>query len=277
MRQFFRGWRSARSWAATDQRRVDIFRYYPFPTNYFTSKAVKLFKRFWKIVDTTQPQVQKDPKVRQPFFKNVEARDQTRLGRSRSLCALNSTTGPNASQFASKPFASIREVAHQLFVNNVLRRVSNSQTQELRRRTVRQLFGGNSAPFFALVGVSLASGTGIITKEDEIECVCKEVRQTARKTRDHLSNVKEDNGTEKPTTWTLNDFAIGPAIAKGCSAVVYSAKCLANGFQTLGGGNQQSTQQNEEYPLALKMMFNFHAESKILLNVITILIIFYLS
>ena len=276
MRQFFRGWRSARSWAATDQRRVDIFRYYPFSTNYFTSKAVKIFKRFWKIVDTTHPQVQKDPKVRKPFFKNVEARDQARLGRSRSLCALNSTTtGPNASQFASKPFASIREVAHQLFVNNVLRRVSNSQTQELRRRTVRQLFGGNSAPFFALVGVSLASGTGIITKEDEIECVCKEVRQTARKTRDHLSNVKEDIGTEEPkTTWTLNDFAIGPAIAKGCSAVVYSAKCLADGFQTIGG-NPQSTPQNEDYPLALKMMFNFHAESKTEQDIIAILILMY--
>ena len=221
---------------------------------------MKIFKRFWNIVDTTQPQVQKDPtKVGQPFFKNVEARGQGRLGRSRSLCALNTT--PNVSQFASKPIASIREAAHQLFVNNVLRRVSNSQTQELRRRTVRQLFGGNSAPFFALVGVSLASGTGIISKEDEIECVCKEVRQTARRTRDHLSNIQ--NGTDEPkTTWTLNDFAIGPAIAKGCSAVVYSAKCLSNGFQTIGGQQSTTQQDKEDYPLALKMMFNFHAESK---------------
>ena len=34
---------------------------------------------------------------------------------------------------------------------------------------------GNSAPFLALVGVSLASGSGLITKEDELECVCREV------------------------------------------------------------------------------------------------------
>lgn len=35
---------------------------------------------------------------------------------------------------------------------------------------------GDSAPFFALVGVSLASGTGILTKEDELEGVCWEIR-----------------------------------------------------------------------------------------------------
>jgi hypothetical protein len=38
------------------------------------------------------------------------------------------------------------------------------------------LVNGNSAPFLALVGVSLASGAGLITKEDELECVFREVR-----------------------------------------------------------------------------------------------------
>jgi serine/threonine protein kinase len=62
----------------------------------------------------------------------------------------------------------------------------------------------------------------------------------------------------------LKDFDIGPAIAKGCSAVVYSAKCLAKGFELMGA--QQQQQENEDhkikhYPLAVKMMFNFHAES----------------
>lgn len=35
---------------------------------------------------------------------------------------------------------------------------------------------GDSGPFFALVGVSLASGTGIITKDDELEGICLEIR-----------------------------------------------------------------------------------------------------
>jgi hypothetical protein len=39
-----------------------------------------------------------------------------------------------------------------------------------------QLVLGNSVPFLALVGVSLASGSGLITKEDELECVVREVK-----------------------------------------------------------------------------------------------------
>merc|ERR1712223_1182085 len=112
--------------------------------------------------------------------------------------------------------------------------------------------GGNSAPFLALVGVSLASGNGILTKEDEIECVCKEVRNAARKVT-QLDNDK-DLGNFGNQHWSLNDFNIGPVISKGCSAVVYAAKCLKNGFESLGNEGGDS-------PLAMKMMFNFHAES----------------
>lgn len=39
----------------------------------------------------------------------------------------------------------------------------------------RFLFG-DSAPLFALIGVCLASGTGILTKDDELEGVCWEIR-----------------------------------------------------------------------------------------------------
>lgn len=66
--------------------------------------------------------------------------------------------------------------ARKLFVDHVLKRVTNSLASELRKKTTKQLLNGNSAPFFALVGVSLASGTGIITKEDELEGVCWEIR-----------------------------------------------------------------------------------------------------
>ena len=53
-------------------------------------------------------------------------------------------------------------------------RLAASNLQEII--AVFQLCLGNSAPFLALVGVSLASGSGLITKEDELECVCREVR-----------------------------------------------------------------------------------------------------
>lgn len=39
----------------------------------------------------------------------------------------------------------------------------------------RFLFG-DSTPLFALIGVCLASGTGILTKDDELEGVCWEIR-----------------------------------------------------------------------------------------------------
>nr|CAD7403010.1 unnamed protein product [Timema cristinae] len=68
--------------------------------------------------------------------------------------------------------------ARRLFVDNVLRRVTNSLSADLRRRAAKRILFGDSAPFFALVGVSLASGTGLLTKDDELEGICWEIRQT---------------------------------------------------------------------------------------------------
>lgn len=70
----------------------------------------------------------------------------------------------------------VRAHTRRLFVDNVLRRVTNSLSTDLRRRAAKRLLFGDSAPFFALVGVSLASGTGILTKDDELEGVCCEIR-----------------------------------------------------------------------------------------------------
>ena len=84
---------------------------------------------------------------------------------------------------------------------------------------------------------SLASGSGILTKEDEIECVCKEVRNAARKVGQ--KSVEENEGTNFGNQhWSLNDFNIGPVISKGCSAVVYAANCLKNGFETIGNDSE---------------------------------------
>jgi PTEN induced putative kinase 1 len=75
----------------------------------------------------------------------------------------------------------VHEHARRLFVDNVLRRVTNSLSADLRKRATKRLLFGDSAPFFALVGVSLASGTGILTKDDELEGICWEIRVSKKK------------------------------------------------------------------------------------------------
>ena len=101
--------------------------------------------------------------------------------------------------------------ARRVLIDNVLKRVTNSQAALLRRKAVHQLTSqGNSAPFLALVGVSLASGAGIITKEDEIESVCYEIRQAVGKTR--LLQVQEEEvetHQHEKHKWRLEDFELG--------------------------------------------------------------------
>jgi len=146
--------------------------------------------------------------------------------------------------------------ARRVLVDSVLKRVTNSQAALLRRRAVHQLTTqGNSAPFLALVGVSLASGAGIITKEDEIESVCYEIRQAVCKTRLLQTQEEVVEPQQVEHKWCLQDFELGKPIAKGCAAVVYSAR-----MKTEGSAEQ-------DFPLAIKMMFNYHAES----NAFTIL------
>lgn len=79
---------------------------------------------------------------------------------------------------------------------------------------------GDSAPFLSLIGVSLATG-GILTKEDELEGVCWEIREA-------VSRLQRDWGREEVSktmneSFGLADLDIGPPIAKGCAAVVYAA------------------------------------------------------
>lgn len=88
-----------------------------------------------------------------------------------------SSTGTGNIASISSHLGFLGAQARRLFVDNVLKRVTNSLTTDLRRRAAsRLLFRGDSAPFFALVGVSLASGTGILTKNDELEGICWEIR-----------------------------------------------------------------------------------------------------
>ena len=87
-----------------------------------------------------------------------------------------------------------------------------------------------------------------------MESICSEIRRAVSRT----GLVTED--AERPSDlanhqWSLQDFQLGQPLAQGCSAVVISARA------------KNSEEKEETFPLAIKMMFNYHAES----NALTIL------
>ena len=152
--------------------------------------------------------------------------------------------------------------ARRLLLDSVLCRAAHSQAAAVRRRAVHQLTcGADSAPFLALVGVSLASGSGIVTKADEVEQLCFEMRQAVGRT----CMLRREGEEER--SWTIQDFELGGPIGQGCNAVVYSArlrreevveedKSALNTKEEVVG-----TTSDTSFPLAIKMMFNYHAES----------------
>ncbi|XP_008485582.1 serine/threonine-protein kinase PINK1, mitochondrial-like [Diaphorina citri] len=141
---------------------------------------------------------------------------------------------------AGHPIQTYFQNARKLFVNSLLNRVTNSMASDLRRKTIQQLlYKDNSKPFLAFVGVSLASGTGILTKEDEFEGVCWEIRHAVNNMFDKLVQVETLPDVDDVK---VDDIQIGKFIAKGTNAVVYEA-----------------TFRGVEY--ALKMMFNYSAAS----------------
>lgn len=50
----------------------------------------------------------------------------------------------------------------------VLSRVTKNWASDLRKKAAKRIMYGESCPFVALVGVSLASGTVILIKEEEL-------------------------------------------------------------------------------------------------------------
>ena len=87
-----------------------------------------------------------------------------------------------------------------------------------------------------------------------MESICSEIRRAVSRT----GLVTEE--AERPSDlanhqWSLQDFQLGQPLAQGCSAVVISARA------------KNSEEKEETFPLAIKMMFNYHAES----NALTIL------
>ena len=105
-------------------------------------------------------------------------------------------------------------------------------------------------------------------KQDELDCVCAEIRRAASKTiKKPTTQHQEDEGCLH--TWSLADFDIGPVIAKGCSAVVHAARLTMEGFKKMGDTTSEdvvdskplSEEEKSSFPLAIKMMFNYEAES----------------
>ncbi|KAL0128784.1 hypothetical protein PUN28_003880 [Cardiocondyla obscurior] len=154
--------------------------------------------------------------------------------------------------------------ARRIFVDNILNHVTNSLAADLRRRTASRLVFGDSAPFFALVGISLASGTGILTKDDELEGVCWEIREAVSKLQWNMpqNDKSYPNVSADENVITLQNFVMGPIIAKGCSAAVYAARFKNNlpNKDDLIDTNVE-TKDTSVFPLAIKMMFNYDAES----------------
>ena len=169
----------------------------------------------------------------------------------------------NSLQRTGRIFNEVRN----LFQTTFLKRAnSNSQAAIWRRKTARQLLSGNATPFLALVGVTLASGPGIVTKQDELEFVCKEIRRSARKTlypndNEQYSEVAQNDSEEISDgfdcmniqdnagySWSLKDFEIGSIIAKGCNAVVQAAKVKDTLFNRFEGARNtfKSESHNRE-------------------------------
>lgn len=160
--------------------------------------------------------------------------------------------------------------ARRLFVDNVLRRVTNSLSGDLRKRATKRLLFGDSAPFFALVGVSLASGTGILTKDEELEGVCWEIREAVSRMQWNIAKTEytENDVANEVEPVGLNTLVLGPPIAKGCSAVVYAARKKQESETNEARPKQDpnvtidtNEQELSNFPMAVKMMFNYDAES----------------
>ncbi|KAK2584169.1 hypothetical protein KPH14_006599 [Odynerus spinipes] len=166
---------------------------------------------------------------------------------------------------AGRHFGFLGSHARRLFVDNILKRVTSRLAADLRKRAARRLVFGDSAPFFALVGTSLASGSGILTKDDELEGVCWEIREAMSKLQWNMpQNDKNYDVTKTDEKGvSLQDFEIGPIIAKGCSAAVYAAK-FKKTIHIENITQADIHRRNGDihlFPLALKMMFNYDAES----------------
>ena len=71
---------------------------------------------------------------------------------------------------------------------------------------------------------------------------------------------------ESTSALSLKDFRLGKFIAQSSNGIVYAAKCVTDGFEKMGGADKKANKDNgndsdNDFPLAIKMMFNYYVES----------------
>ncbi|ERL95033.1 serine/threonine-protein kinase Pink1, mitochondrial [Dendroctonus ponderosae] len=143
----------------------------------------------------------------------------------------------------------VTQKARRVLIEDVLNRVGNKTESGVLHKSPRNSFFGNSAPLLSLVGVA-AVGQGLLTKDEELEGVCWEIRQSMSKIQwNRMFHPAQNTAENSPMN--LEGFTFGKPIAKGANAVVYE---VATNIPNNVGGST-------EFPLALKMMFNYDIQS----------------
>lgn len=203
------------------------------------------------------------------------------LENSNNFSLIPYTKGSRTTYSAPRTFG-LRKVGYQvglqarkLFIDNVLNRVTNCVASELRSKATRRLIFGDAAPFFALIGVSLASGAGVLSREDEQEGLCLEIRDAISKFQWNVVSLDHNEPAFASEKITLEHLDVGLPIGKGCSGIIYSAKIkddlsqrqvITNSTETISEQNipavtETHLEVSSDYPLALKMMFNYDIQS----------------
>lgn len=205
------------------------------------------------------------------------------------------------------PFGSLQGLGSRL-----LAWAREGQAAHTRKETTKKLlFGGKrTGPVVALIGFTLSSKDGLLTKRDKMETLCEDVRIAVSSAwcqaqLEDLNEVIRDD-----QTISLKNLQLGEVIAKGCNAIVHAASwkdldkvtvrrertesedssdsgtessieilsseedardahfCIARDFhaQTISTERCINTvadlcQPFNGYDLAVKMMFNYDAES----------------
>lgn len=157
--------------------------------------------------------------IKRNIHNNILERPRARL--QPGATAVSVTKAATNPVFKTTPLFRFGQHARRLFVDNILNRVTTTYSSELRTDALKKFLYGDSTPLFALIGVSLATGSGILTKDDELEGVCYEIREAVSR---YQSYCDDENITQKMNEeFNLSHIDIGPPIAKGCAAVVYAA------------------------------------------------------
>lgn len=156
-------------------------------------------------------------------------------------------------------------------IQSIFRRVPAPLWTEARRRTTQRLVFGASAPYFALVGVTLVGGShGLVTRDDELEALCGTVREAITRAgwlhnpefwqshKEASQQQAEEQQQEKyeeqelsvndEHTFSLTDFDLGPVIDKGCNAVVYTARWKTDESTSPPNHIHQEGKEEDEEP-----------------------------